>query len=747
MARDTKRRLDPSAGTGRPTSGNASAVLPPIATEEAREKGVMNTSGKLHDPLGTAPERRAYSSLVCRVGRLAVCALFAATALSACTFGDDRIELPPLELGDGSGGAFTFRCETLSDVSCAGTSHLTCRRQGEFLEVVEERCGDRGLVCDVQKGCAVCIPGSRRCQSCEDGDSDCDVQRVQVCNASGDAYDNEELCSLEEGDVCSSGVCANACSVSERERSYVGCEFYAVDLDNAAIDDLNNAAAQQFAVAVANPHPIAITVRVELNSAEVGDEPKVELVEEREVPPNWLEVFALPQREVDGSSVDGLNDGTHTALTSNAYRFVASHPVTLYQFNPLDNVDVFSNDASLLLPTSALGRDYTVVAWPQTIGKSEEESNFDATSADQDLRSFLTIVGTEPATAVTVTLGANIVRLAAGGPVSDSGPGDVVRVMLGAFDVLNLETAGTSADFTGSHVSASAPVSIFVGSEASDVPLAEDYSSRQCCADHLEEQLFPDNTLGNNFIVGHMPSRTHALALAGADAGGLGIAQVVETERVRVVAVREGQTRVRTNLPAPDDSFVLSTTEDRILVADQDFRIVADGPVAVLQALPSQGVTGIPKDYPGGDPAIVMVPPVEQYREQYIFLTPDKYAFDFVTVTAPIGTRIRLDGKLLDERDGCTIDELVVEQGDASPTQAGGDVDARPSTLESATVYRCQLSFPVVTRAPSSQVLPGMQDDGVHRLQADRPVGLVVYGFDSFVSYAYAGGLDLEPLF
>ena len=41
----------------------------------------------------------------------------------------------------------------------------------------------------------------------------------------------------------------------------------------------------------------------------------------------------------------------------------------------------------------------------------------------------------------------------------------------------------------------------------------------------------------------------------------------------------------------------------------------------------------------------------------------------------------------------------------------------------------------------------GMQDDGVHRLEANAPVGLVVYGFDAFVSYAYAGGLNLQPIF
>jgi len=35
----------------------------------------------------------------------------------------------------------------------------------------------------------------------------------------------------------------------------------------------------------------------------------------------------------------------------------------------------------------------------------------------------------------------------------------------------------------------------------------------------------------------------------------------------------------------------------------------------------------------------------------------------------------------------------------------------------------------------------------VHHVQADEPVGVVVYGFDSYVSYAYAGGTDLKEIY
>ena len=171
----------------------------------------------------------------------------------------------------------------------------------------------------------------------------------------------------------------------------------------------------------------------------------------------------------------------------------------------------------------------------------------------------------------------------------------------------------------------------------------------------------------------------------------------------------------------------------RSTVEDPDFAIRGDAPLAVLQASPSQDVTGIPRQFPGGDPAIVLVPPVEQYRSDYIFLTPDKYAFDFVTIAAPQEADVQLDDKSVVDSDACSATPL-------KSSKAVPDADA-------FVVYRCQLSFPEVIGGEAVQVLPGRQNDGVHRILASQPVGIIVYGFDSYVSYAYAGGLNLQPLF
>ena len=47
------------------------------------------------------------------------------------------------------------------------------------------------------------------------------------------------------------------------------------------------------------------------------------------------------------------------------------------------------------------------------------------------------------------------------------------------------------------------------------------------------------------------------------------------------------------------------------------------------------GPSSVSSGLPGGDPSFLLVPPIEQFRSNYVFLTPDKYDFDFVRIIAP----------------------------------------------------------------------------------------------------------------
>lgn len=106
---------------------------------------------------------------------------------------------------------------------------------------------------------------------------------------------------------------------------------------------------------------------------------------------------------------------------------------------------------------------------------------------------------------------------------------------------------------------------------------------------------------------------------------------------------------------------------------------------------------------PIGDPAMLLIPPVEQFRTSYLFLIPEAYLEDYVNVVAPSGATVSLDGESIPNASfvGVTADWMV----------------ARLKT-----------------------------SDGVHRIQANQPIGVTVYGFDDDVSYGYAAGMNLNDL-
>ena len=151
---------------------------------------------------------------------------------------------------------------------------------------------------------------------------------------------------------------------------------------------------------------------------------------------------------------------------------------------------------------------------------------------------------------------------------------------------------------------------------------------------------------------------------------------------------------------------------------------------------PSQEAAGIPRGLPGGDPSLLIIPPIEQFRSSYVFLTPDKYSFDFIRIVSPPGATIVLDGQ-----DISTLDSCVSAPGDGL-TEA-----ERGSAVPPFIVHRCQLSFPVIDPDKTDDNLsPGFQDDGVHRIDSDAKIGVLVDGFDAYVSYAYAAGTELTQI-
>jgi hypothetical protein len=289
----------------------------------------------------------------------------------------------------------------------------------------------------------------------------------------------------------------------------------------------------------------------------------------------------------------------------------------------------------------------------------------------------------------------------AGGPVTSwTSVGSPIEAVLGRFDVLNLEAKcapGTgpldcmmnaNTDFTGTVVSASAPVAVFAGVECINV-VPGTCGEDSCCCDHLEDQMVPVSSLGMQFVAPHSPFR-----------GGS------EPDIWRVLADADG-TVVTTSLPPPDDSFALEAGEFHQMEATSSFTVNASDPVMIGQYLISQGCTSRVT----GDPALTTFPPVEQYRHDYVFLVPATFNGDNAMIARAEGTSVWLD------------DALVPDEMSECSEHVAGTVGG-----ESWSVIHCPV------------------EDGAHRLTADGPVGLGVYGYGPAGSYAYMGGTNLDRI-
>jgi hypothetical protein len=620
-------------------------------------------------------------------------------AAPACTIGTIRCSTNLLETCGGDPGAPSWQTTT------------DCQAQGQ-----------------------TCAGALGACATCNPGEAACQQQTVVTCDATGSAWQPMQNCDTTQGLACRAGSCSQLCNEAAAEQSNVGCEYWGVDLDNADLGVSDNAAAQQYAIVVSNVQAdVPALVTVEQDDSSPGDgSHHTTVIASAVVAPENLEVFNLGPREVDGSADGTFNTGTGTALTRHAYRVTSDFPIAAYQFNPLDNVDVFSNDASLLLPTSGLnsgvGAAYVVSSWPQTIAiTSDPTTNFGT-----DLRAFLAIVATHDDTHVQVTTQARVIG---GGPFTAGlAQGASGSVTLQAFEVLNLETGDFNADFTGSLISADQPIAVFPGSECSDAPDYATLSDRFCCCDHLEHQASPLRSVGKSYVLAKMPNRSSAVIAAGGNVG-----EVDETEYYRVVTASPGTTHVTTTLGPPYDAFDLTGQgASETIPSQNDFLLEASQPALVLEVQSGQTAAGVPIDFdlPGGDPSTLAPTPREQWRSDYVLLTPDKYVFDYLVVVAPSDAHVYIDGLALD----VTNSDVTASDGLSAST--------RGSPTPPFWTYRYQLSYPIIdpTQQPPDNVLPGMQNDGVHHVQADEAVGVIAYGFDYRVSYAYAGGTQLTVI-
>lgn len=588
--------------------------------------------------------------------------------------------------GGGAGGGGTvdagpdgtmFGCNT-----CVGNAYQPCDANGKPLPEVD--CDP--LVCVVGMGCLECTPGTNVCVGSE----------IHACDDNGSPGALVAICEASLGETCLDGECQTECDVLTDSPSNIGCEFWVVDLPNER--GMNSAADDPFGVVLTNAGQTTANVVIEVNNAPPGQPQQLAPIVNISIPPGKLEKVELPMRELTGW-YPGYPDPPGppmTQLTSNAFRITSSTPLVVYQFNVFTNS--FSNDASLLLPKSGLGRVYRVLAMPTANPKQIEIPGAPWIAGIPDHIS-VTVVGTEPDTLVSVKVAHNI--LGDGAAIPAANAGDTVTATLGAFDVLNLSSRCDviicTGDMTGTIVESSKPVAVFASSErtiapfSSDVPEPPNYSGNNCCTDHLEEQMFPVTSLGKEFVITHSPPRGGTSAYADPDV-------------LRFMGVAE-PAQVTTNLPPPMNQFTLQPGQMIESWANVDFIASSTQPIMIGQILLSQGYCSQVL----GDPSLTIFPPTEQFRQSYIFLVPGSWTANYFVLATPKNNVFTLDDGPLPT--DCT-------------TMQAGSINGNEYQA-----VRCPIS------------------EGSHKVAGDLPFGITVYGYGSAGSYAFAGGADVKEIY
>ena len=534
-------------------------------------------------------------------------------------------------------------------------------------------------------GCVYCAPGG----------TFCDKDVVMLCDLQG-ASASEYMNCADFSTTCKDGECqfADPCVKAEATKSNIGCEYWAADLDNAS-NFSDYAASAQFAVAVANIGGDATAhVTVEINAAPQGETPDLQTVEAHDVAPLDLYTFLLPRRDVDGDNPPVHEDtGPQTWLSSRAFRITSDVPVVAYQFNTLDQA--YSNDASLLLPKSGLGKDYLVLGYPPS-------GPVDLPGSPKN-RGYVTILGTEDTTTVSVTPSYDILN----GPGVDEvatgvgiQAGTTRTFTIGPFDVLNLETILMKTlklpDLTGTIVTSDKPVAVFFGTDLSVIATNAN-DSNACCAEHLEKQVFPSFAMGQKFVVSHSAQRNNGAP---------------EADYYRIMAYDTAT--VTTSLPAPNNAFTLAKGKFHEFYSTTGFTMsTSDGYLHVAQ-FEVVGTDIVSPIAGAGDPNLLYVPPVEQRRGLYVFTTGEKFQSNWAVISMPKGTPAMIDGKDVATTCKGPLDDGVLDNIDY-------------------VEWTCRIAD------GSHLVHSGSSVD-----HADVPIAVFVYGYYQAGSYGYPAGSDLR---
>jgi hypothetical protein len=545
--------------------------------------------------------------------------------------------------------------------TCEGNQKTICNEKGTDFTV--EDCAEK--VC-LDGECMVCAPEAIKCEN----------DNLLKCNSEGTEYILLEECKPDEtGKICKDGQCISLCEINDLERTNAGCEYWPMDLDQNLEFEAEN---MQFAVIVSNTSPL-YDAHVKVMKSDAVEQ-------EVTVLKNDLAIILLDPFNISDPGVGKF-----------ARRLKTTVPVVAYQFNPLENVGVFSNDASLLFPTNVLGKEYRVMTWK---ARNDNLSSYFTVAAVEDGDTEVKFKVTAP------TLeGTNLPALSSG---------QEATVVLKQFETLHVKTSQACTDLTGTYIKSDKKIAVMGGHECANVPAGPSCGGAFCCCDHLEDQVIAIEAWGKHYLLGRTFERGKAPDMVKVLAAQDGTEIKVAGASVSIPVLNEGQSyefEVTTDIELTSEkpflaaqflesqtspTGCLETCEDVLFDKKCDGDLFGKSCDTDEDCCP--GVAGI------GDPALIISVPVEQFRKEYIFLVPNKYAKDYVNIIIPAGESVSLDGNTISSSEFTSITD--------------------------GKYFVARKEIP----------------DGTHRITSEKPINIMVYGWDQYVSYGYAGGMNVNTI-
>jgi hypothetical protein len=541
---------------------------------------------------------------------------------------------------------------TPGDSYCVGTdAEMRCNDLGTAWE--EIACG-ASYICDINEcRLQICPAGMRQCVT---------DTSYHICNEYGTEYGDPIDCPPDTS--CFEGECLSLCQIADLSRSSVGCIFYAVDQHNR-YDTAD------YFIVVANTDDVH-TANVTLQHRRGGTWTTVGTTA---LAPNSLYSFQ-PGNSSQVSTVTAFGQGY-------AFKITSDIPIIAYQLNAIGTC---TGEGSMLIPFNGLDSSYYVVTYRGFSGPP-----------------LMSIVGAVDGTTVQITPSQNT---AAGGTIPAITAGTTATITVSECDVAQIVATDVAGDLSGTHIVASGPLAVFTGTYCSHVPQGCTFCHVADClsCDPLEEQMIPKTTWGRVYVADVVPEFNW---------GYFRIVAEQDATTVNITLSPSTTARYPSGILPPITLGAMQMTEFELGCTDGTggcglALVESDKPITLTNFIEGGEcrTQRCEKDHcPGNyaDPSMIIVPPVEQYMREYLFLTPNGFTNNYVTVIREAGSTVTLDS---------------------------APVTATFMPVPGASYEVAHLPLAV----------------GTHHIYSTLPFGIILEGYGYANSYGYPGGMKLEVI-